>query len=585
MVATSKWTPSRDGGRALASVRREKKEARDRRRRKRNAVAAWLAAAAGLFTAARRSGSLPGAVSVLSLVAVGAALTGGKKLVDLLLRQGEAKPGQKQKQARAPPRTPASPRTPLGGTLADTPVRYDAIDSRKKGEAGRSREHTPVQRAPTSAASVMSGDGRISTPEQLESYLQHLQTNLDSDLRAAATQGGSPYAPYASPSDGPFGLSLGSSAAPNLPQYRASPPPVSVVKSPAEKSLASPWGAVGDFLERSGLSVGLLEQTEDNLRQWFASTVLQSLVAAIHGAHEAVERAAALPGAACPTSVVPPPVRVLPLPMCPSVGLEDASKSKGGDRDQLLDKYQLEKWLEVLTSDAAPKAQPAPATSLFGASPLTLAQQPQYDPKRRQELVQAIRDWLGILLLLEGKCPGAKELLGPFPKSYLNSRIHEMARGSCVYDFRWRGGRSHAQAKKWNRNDFPTDSSLLCYLFCAFLLHPDWKFEGDFKRSTPRTSLFVGALPHKPGEHFRAILPQMSAPRSENHVILFQSRFGDPLYTLSTGHEEEVRFSGHSGLFRGLSLFLMLIRMRDHDWIGQNRLHNLGLSKVVCTDK
>ena len=48
---------------------------------------------------------------------------------------------------------------------------------------------------------------------------------------------------------------------------------------------------------------------------------------------------------------------------------------------------------------------------------------------------------------------------------------------------------------------------------------------------------------------------------------------------------EEIRFSGHSGLFRGLALFLMLIRLRDHDWIGQNRLRDLGLSKVVCTDK
>ena len=70
----------------------------------------------------------------------------------------------------------------MGGTLADTPVRYDAIDSRKKGEAGRSREHTPVQRAPTSAASVMSGDGRISTPEQLESYLPAVERTLPSEI-------------------------------------------------------------------------------------------------------------------------------------------------------------------------------------------------------------------------------------------------------------------------------------------------------------------------------------------------------------------------------------------------------------------
>ena len=196
---------------------------------------------------------------------------------------------------------------------------------------------------------------------------------------------------------------------------------------------------------------------------------------------------------------------------------------------------------------------------------------------------QAIQDWLGILLLLEGKCPGAKELLTPFPKSYLTSRIQEIAHGSCVNGFRWNAGKSHVRGKKWNKNDFPTDSSILCYLFCVYLRHPSWRFEGDFKVSTPRTSFFTGTLPHKPGEHFRAILPQMPAPKSTGHVILFQSRFGDPLYTLSADNQEEIRVTGHSGLFRGLALFLMLLRRRDHDWIGQNRLHNLGLHSVVAT--
>ncbi|QDZ19101.1 Cytochrome B561 N-terminal domain-containing protein [Chloropicon primus] len=489
----------------------------------------------------------------------------------------------------AAPTTPKTSSSALGGgasasprMLADTPVRYDAsaIDYRKKGEGGGTREHTPVAYEGQRSPHVMEGDGRISTPEQLDSYLKQLRTSLDSGLRSAATQGSSPYAHYASPSDGPFGLSLGSSATPTLPQYKASPPPVSVVKSPGEKSLASSWEAVGDFLERSGMSVNLLELTEDNLRQWFASTVLHTLVDRIHNAHRVVERAAAAPGAACPANVPPPPVKVLPLTMCPSVGLEEATGGRG--KDQYLDKYQLEKWLEVLSSAPAPQPTPPTTMSLF-SSPAT--QQPQYDQAKRKDLVQAIRDWLGLLLLLEGKCPGAKELLPPFPKAYLNSRIHEIAAGSCVNGFRWNSGKSHLPAKKWNKNDFPTDSSILCYLFCVFLRHPGWRFEGDFKLSTPRTSFFIGALPHKPGEHFRAILPQMSAPKSEGHVILFQSRFGDPLYTLSTGRAEEVRFSGHSGVFRGLALFLMLIRMLDHDWIGQNRLQNLGLAKVVCTER
>merc|ERR1712176_1042854 len=113
-------------------------------------------------------------------------------------------------------------------------------------------------------------------------------------------------------------------------------------------------------------------------------------------------------------------------------------------------------------------------------------------------------------------CPGAKELLSPntFPKGYLNSRIHQISRGRCVNDFIWNSGKSHLQNKKWNKNDFPTDSSILCYLFCVYLRHPNWRFERDFKLSTPRTSFFVGSLPHKPGDYFRAILPQMSTPKA-----------------------------------------------------------------------
>ena len=339
----------------------------------------------------------------------------------------------------------------------------------------------------------------------------------------------------------------------------ASPPPVAVIKSPAEKALASSWHAVEQFLERNGLSVALLEQTEDNLRQWFASRILHSLVEAMGSAHKRVEHAA--------YAATGRQLQVEPLLLSPSVSGTTYSQAAG----QLLDRYQLEKWLEVLSTPTTP--------------------QPTYDPAARQQLVQAIQDWLGILLVLEGKCPGAKELLLPFPPkpSYLTSRIQELAGGSCVDEFRWNAGKTPldamAMAKKWNGNDFPTDSSVLCYLFCVYLLHPNWRFQGDFKLSTPRTSFFIGTLPHKPGEHFRAILPQMPAPtKSTGYVILFQSRFGDPLYTLSTGQDEEIRVKGHSGLFRGLALFLMILRLRDHDWIGQNRLHNLGLSKVVCTE-
>ena len=69
--------------------------------------------------------------------------------------------------------------------------------------------------------------------------------------------------------------------------------------------------------------------------------------------------------------------------------------------------------------------------------------------------------------------------------------------------------------------------------------------------------------PKHAGEGFRAILPEMKVPKAAGSIVLMQSRFGPPVYTLSLAGEEKVRMTGHAGLFRGLTLFLALIPHAD----------------------
>lgn len=139
-----------------------------------------------------------------------------------------------------------------------------------------------------------------------------------------------------------------------------------------------------------------------------------------------------------------------------------------------------------------------------------------------------------------------------------------------------------AKPDTWNANEFVTDSALLCYLFCAFIRHPGWAFDGSERGATPRTALLVGRMPPKhAGEGFRAILPEMKVPKAAGSIVLMQSRFGPPVYTLSLAGEEKVRMTGHAGLFRGLTLFLALLYTTDRGWVGQHRHQTYGVEHVV----
>ena len=81
------------------------------------------------------------------------------------------------------------------------------------------------------------------------------------------------------------------------------------------------------------------------------------------------------------------------------------------------------------------------------------------------ERVQAIHRYQKLTELLQGEQP--RQLLPPTPRGYILARVRALAEGPCMTAFTWNGGSSWNN-KPWT-NELPTDSTLVFFLFAAFL--------------------------------------------------------------------------------------------------------------------
>lgn len=80
-------------------------------------------------------------------------------------------------------------------------------------------------------------------------------------------------------------------------------------------------------------------------------------------------------------------------------------------------------------------------------------------------LAQAVNRYHAMAAVLRGERP--RSLLPPTPRGYIACRLRELAAGPVAAAFAWNGGGSWG-GKPWSP-ELPTDSSLLLYLFAAFL--------------------------------------------------------------------------------------------------------------------
>lgn len=81
------------------------------------------------------------------------------------------------------------------------------------------------------------------------------------------------------------------------------------------------------------------------------------------------------------------------------------------------------------------------------------------------EHVQAIHRYQKLTELLQGEQP--RQLLPPTPRGYILARVRALSDGPCMSAFTWNGG-SGWNNKPWT-NELPTDSTLVFFLFAAFL--------------------------------------------------------------------------------------------------------------------
>ena len=80
-------------------------------------------------------------------------------------------------------------------------------------------------------------------------------------------------------------------------------------------------------------------------------------------------------------------------------------------------------------------------------------------------LLQAIHRYQRLTELLQGKHP--QQLLPPTPQGYILTRVRALAEGPCMTAFTWNSGSSWGH-KPWT-NELPNDSTLVFFLFAAFL--------------------------------------------------------------------------------------------------------------------
>ncbi|KAL6745009.1 cytochrome B561, N terminal-domain-containing protein [Haematococcus lacustris] len=427
------------------------------------------------------------------------------KLASTLPPPAQRKPGQAATfgQALHTPLTPPqrhAPRTPLSGGPGVQP---------------RSDVHTPLAASsPLTRLSPLAtySGGRapgsaLTTPEQLRGVLDAFAQDVAAQAPSSAGQGlafgqglfagssdtlqpdqagGAAYAAAQEQQEGLPTFALPLTA--ELPKYRPSWLPRAISAPHAahpDVLLPSSEAEVDAFLEGVlAAPRAWLEVWTERLREWMASRLLQPLVQALGDAHTHVNRLLAQGGQG---RLALPPLAAL-LAGSVTAGGAWAQGGAGGGQGggPEVEVEAVLRHLHQLAQAAAPhQAQDA----------LTL--------------IKALTSYEALLALVRGAAP--RGLLPPAPPAYVWSRIHTLAEGSCMPAFNWNGGGSWA-GRQWGR-DLPTDSSLLLYLFAAFLQAPGWQWEGagpggqGAAQPTGRgMPLFLGSLPARPPAQHSAVL-------------------------------------------------------------------------------
>lgn len=324
---------------------------------------------------------------------------------------------------------------------------------------------SPRIRTPGSTRSESVGN---LTPEQLQNLLRDFDENFDAINGARAeitsertlTAGISPASSTTPSRYRPSAVQKGTSVTPLRADGR-------VTQSSLSQRL--------QVMESLGVSRAGLEHAIDNLREWFAENLLHSLQRNLADAHLDVIQFADTLGIASGFRLT-------------------ALKDLSNDRSQIADDESAISQLAAKTEDYLRQPQYAQHPGLLSCQ-------------------RAIRKYQHLKLLLFGKYPAG--FLQSTQNGYILQRINDLSRGTCIMDYKWNGG-GDWNGKSWS-NELPTDSSLLLYLFAAFVLAPGWDFGEDDANHLegPGGVLYLGQVPPRAVNQFFGILTTRPPQKTE----------------------------------------------------------------------
>ncbi|KAK9851348.1 hypothetical protein WJX84_001241 [Apatococcus fuscideae] len=415
-----------------------------------------------------------------------------------------------------------------------------------------------------------SGSRVINTPEQLKPYLEALEMTFahpaTPEMGFSGYSMGFPAPPSSAPRDATnAGMAMGQHA----PTYRPSLQPKRGLAAPTAEGgrlELSPPEALDALLAKLHCSRRTLEVWTGRLREWLAHDLLQPLAAIIKHGHQDVQKAAAKLGWSG--------VELSPL------GAVNGSSDSSGV-------------VVAARAAAARAAEDAPAAAMRQTlvDALTRGQQPA---EQLSLCLLAVSRYQRVGALLKGEQP--RGILPPCPQGYIASRIRQLAEGSCVHDFEWNGG-GEWNGHPWKAGELPTDTTLIFYLFAAFIEAPRWEWpvqEWNAATGLSRDGpLYVGVLPDRRPAAYQAVLgviPDKLDFRGGMSVLL-GSRLGQaastsqpeagPWLTLALEGRVALTVCSYHSLFHTILLFLQNAKLNSGAVIGGRTLSYMGLSKVL----
>ncbi|KAL5580258.1 hypothetical protein UlMin_012700 [Ulmus minor] len=269
-----------------------------------------------------------------------------------------------------------------------------------------------------------------------------------------------------------------------------------------------------------------IDQCRDRLRQWFSSVLLNPLISKIETSHIQVMQSAAKLGTSITIS---------------KIGIDKECQIAFLDLDEDLLLHQLRAAVLQAIDASTPKLPQANMQPSPTSNPMVPIM---------QECVDAISEHQKLRALMKGEW-----VKGLLPQSsfraeyYTVQRIRELAEGTCVKHY-----------------EYPSDSHLLLYLFCAFLEHPKWRLHDTTSYARTLSSinpLFLADLPlmERFPEKYISVISGIPSALHPGACTLVVGKESPPIFALHWDRKLQFSLQGRTALWDSILLLCQRIKV------------------------